>query len=414
MRVFWSKWGLCLLLFLATTLNYLDRQTMSLLAPAIQKEMNFGNEGLGWLFSIFYYSYTLSQFGVGFVLDRSNLRWAFGLAVLAWSLVTALTGLARGFAGLMVFRLLLGVMESANWPAAIRIVARVLPPSERTLGSGIFTSGTSVGALIAPGVILGISSALGWRSAFVALGLLGALWLGGWLFFTRRLELSAVWAHPVAEQSSSRSEPPGIYKDLFCNRQFWRVGAVAVLINPLLYFNVNWLPTCFVQQRGLAPGRQLGWVLTAIYLGLGLGYLACGAAVLRLARHAYSVRTARRIVFLSATALVALTAVVPFIPSLTGAVVALVVVNFGVGLWITVYLTMAQEVTRTHIPTAVGLLGGAGSLVGALAMWAVGKVTQKTASFSIPTGGVALAVVLGAIVGWAASRQTWGEQELAT
>jgi MFS transporter, ACS family, aldohexuronate transporter len=144
-----TKWKICLLLFLATTLNYLDRQTLSVLAPTLQKDIHLDNEALGWLFAVFYYTYTLSHFAVGPILDRTHLRWVFGIAVLAWSTVSMLTGLATGFVSLIVFRLLLGVMESANWPTAIRIVARTMPPSERALGNGIFTSGTSVGALIA-------------------------------------------------------------------------------------------------------------------------------------------------------------------------------------------------------------------------------------------------------------------------
>jgi MFS family permease len=172
MRGFWTKLGLCLLMFLATIFNYLNRQTLSILAPTLQPQMQMGNEALGWLFAGFYYSYTLFQFAVGPVLDRFNLRWCFALAVFAWSTVSGMTGLATGFAGLLVFRLLLGVMESANWPASLRIVARVFPPKERTLASGIFTSGTSVAALIAPGLILAILATSGWRWAFVA----GALW----------------------------------------------------------------------------------------------------------------------------------------------------------------------------------------------------------------------------------------------
>src|SRR5512132_490143 len=114
------KWRLCGLLFLATTLNYLDRQTMSILAPILQNEMHLDNEALGWLFAVFYYSYTFTQFAVGPLLDRLHLRWAFGAAVLLWSAVSALTGLASGFVSLMVFRLLLGITEASNWPAAIR------------------------------------------------------------------------------------------------------------------------------------------------------------------------------------------------------------------------------------------------------------------------------------------------------
>ena len=197
-------------------------------------------------FSVFYYSYTFSQFAVGMVLDRSNLRWMFGLAVITWSLVAALAGLATGFGLLLMFRLLLGVAESANWPGALRILARALPPGERALGSGIFTSGTSVGALIAPGLVLGISAALGWRWAFVAVGSLGLFWFAGWVVFTRHAEMAGIWRAPSAEGAKSQS---GITVALLRNAQFWRVWVVAILVNPCLYFNVNWLPTYFAQDR---------------------------------------------------------------------------------------------------------------------------------------------------------------------
>jgi len=107
-----KKWQLCVVLFLATTLNYLDRQTMSILAPSLQKELHLGNADLGWLFAVFYYAYTFAQMAVGPILDRSNLRWAFAWAVFLWSLVSVLTGLANGFVALLIFRLALGVVES--------------------------------------------------------------------------------------------------------------------------------------------------------------------------------------------------------------------------------------------------------------------------------------------------------------
>src|SRR5437764_5939813 len=160
-----KMWTLCWLLFGATTLNYLDRQTISILAPTIQKELGLDNEALGWLFSVFYYAYTFAMFVIGVVLDRTNLRWAFATAVLAWSVAAGLTSLAGGFASLLFFRLLLGIAESANWPAAMRMVARALPPEDRPLGNGIFTSGTSVGAVVAPSLILGISAVAGWLSS---------------------------------------------------------------------------------------------------------------------------------------------------------------------------------------------------------------------------------------------------------
>lgn len=400
---FWNKWGLCLFLLLATTLNYLDRQTLSILAPGLQKEMGFDNEALGWLFSVFYYTYTFAQFAVGFWLDRTHLRWAFALAVLAWSAVSSVTGLVTGFAGLLICRLLLGVMESPNWPAALRMVSRALPPEERALGNGIFTSGTSVGALIAPGLILGLATATSWRWAFVIVGALGLVWLAGWLAFTRQSGLSHIWTQPVPEQDRADNHLTAAVADLVHSRRFWTVWLVAILINPCLYFHLNWLPTYLTQEHGLSPGGDQAWVLTAIYVGLDAGYLSCGAAVLGLIKSGTSVRSARRVVFLAATVLVGLSAVIPSLGSVTEAVTVLVVVNFGIGLWIASYLTMAQEVTRTRVSTAAGLLGGSGSLAGAVLMWAVGKVTQQTGSFTLPLAWVAVAAVVAAVAGWAVS-----------
>src|SRR2546423_6270859 len=175
-----KKWQLCFVLFLATTLNYLDRQTMSIVAPAVQKEMHLDNEALGWLFAVFYYAYTFSQMAVGPVLDRLNLRWAFAAAVLLWSVVSVFTGLAGGFAALLIFRLMLGIVEAANWPAGLRLVARLLEPRERALGNGLFTSGTSVGALIDPGLIPAISANWGSRRASAFIGSLGTIRQSGW------------------------------------------------------------------------------------------------------------------------------------------------------------------------------------------------------------------------------------------
>jgi ACS family hexuronate transporter-like MFS transporter len=397
------RWIICILLFLATTLNYLDRQTMGILAPLMQRELGLDNESLGWLFAVFYYAYTLAQFGIGGWLDRANLRWAYGLAVVAWSAVAALTSLAVGFAGLIVFRLLLGIMESANWPAAIRIVARVLPPHERTLGNGLFTSGTSIGALIAPLMILGIAGRFGWRWAFVAVGSLGLVWFAAWLGATASEELSSVWVDP------GRASAPGgwsAYRQILSAAPFWRVFTVSILVNPCLYFNLNWLPSYFVQTHGLSAGPQLAWMLTAVYIGLDLGYLASGGAVLWLSRAGMRLHTARRLTFLAATALMCVSAAVPLMPRLEVAAIALIAVNFGAGVWISIFLTLAQEVATVHISTAFGLLGGSGSLAGALAMWAVGKITKQTGNFTIPLIAVAVAAILAAGAGLAAGEAT--------
>jgi ACS family hexuronate transporter-like MFS transporter len=307
------KWRLCLLLFLATTLNYLDRQTLSILAPILQKEMGLDNAALGWLFAVFY-AYMFSQIAAGPLLDRLHLRWVFGAAVLLWSVVSAATGLASGFVSLIVFRLLLGITEAANWPVAIRIVARTMEPRKRSLGNGIFTSGTSVGALVAPALILGIASAMGWRWAFILLGAAAAVWFIGWILSTRTPELRPVWQDAPGEPGAAGESVVRVVRQIVKSPRFVPVLVVSVLVNRYLYFSVNWLPTYFAQQRGLSPGGQLAWILTAIYLGLDLGNLLCGAGILALTRRGQPLLAARRIVLLGATAPLVACALVPLLP----------------------------------------------------------------------------------------------------
>ena len=397
-----SKWGLCLMLMGATTLIYLDRQAVGLLAPVIQEQLHIDNVGLGWVFSAFYYAYTLAQFSVGLLLDRWSLRWVYGGAILAWAAASTLTGLAQSFTGLILFRILLGMVESANWPGAMRIVARALPPEERPLGNGLFTSGTSVGALIAPAMILGVAALVGWRASFAVLGMLGLVWFGIWVRVTRGERFSHVWRAPTTDQAGRSGWTT--YRVLLSTPQFWRVFAITILVNPILYFFLNWLPTYYRQQHGITQGPTLARILMATFLGLDLGYLACGAAVLFLRRRGLSLRAARRSVMLTASSLLLGIGAVPLTSGFSIVVSLVVLAVFATGVWISMYLTLAQEVSSVSVSTAAGLLGGSGSLAGAFLMWAVGTATQATGSFSLPLYVAAAMAALAALAGWSASR----------
>jgi ACS family hexuronate transporter-like MFS transporter len=384
-----SRWVLCILLLAGTSINYLDRQTLSLMAPLMRDELGLDNERLGLLFSFFYYAYTLAQFALGGLIDRSHLRWAYGGAVLAWSMVGLLTSLSVGFWSMAAFRVLLGITEAPNWPGALRIVQRALPERERPLGNGIFTSGQSIGALTAPAIILTIATAAGWRAGFVAVGLIGALWFIVWAIFTRRPEFAPIWK-PAAGHGVAAG-----YAEVLRSPKFWCVIAITCTVNPTLYYNVNWLPTYFNQERGMAAGSsEMKWILTVIFLGLDLGYLAFGFAAMRLPRVA---------IFSAATLLVSLAALVPWADR-AQMVLLLVLSNFGIGMWMSMFLTLTQEVSKTAVSTAMGLLGGIGSLAGALLMWLVGLVTQRTHSFTGPFVAIAVAMCIAWTAGLVANR----------
>lgn len=378
------RWTLCGLLLFATTLNYLDRQTVSVLAERIQASLHIGNEALGWIFSAFYYAYTVAQLAVGRLLDRGRLRLLFGFAVLGWSLACALTGLARDFASLLLFRILLALMESFNWPGALQIVARVMPEKERALANGVFTSGTSIGALIAPGILLALANRFGWNLPFFAVGSLGLFWLALWIPLTRSRPLREVLNAPLQSQRAQSAVP-------WRSPRFRRAFCVTIFVNPALYFSLNWLPLFLSQQHAVHSSRQLAFVLTLAYLALDLGNIACGALLAVLPRRAV-VSVASSILLSSAFA--------ARVADLSWAVVLICAMNFALGVWISLYLTIAQEVDPKRISTVAGVLGASGSLAGALAMWAVGFVTQRTGSYSLPLAGVAVAGILAAVAAW--------------
>jgi cyanate permease len=233
-------------------------------------------------------------------------------------------------------------------------------------------------------------------------GLLGFFWAPVWLLVTRKRELSYVWV-PSRSKSTGLNGLLNMYRTFARSPQFWWVFVVSITVNPAFYFSMNWLPTYFVQARHLVPGAKLGGMLTFIYFALDVGNVGGGACTLWLAKR-YSVETARRIVFISATLLVGMCAFVPFVATPWAAVAALVAVNMGLGTWSSMYLTMAQEVSSTYVSSAAGTLSAFGSLFGAFAMWAVGRLTNSAGDFTIPMMSLTIAIVFAAIAGWASSK----------
>jgi ACS family hexuronate transporter-like MFS transporter len=390
------SWTLCGFLFVATTLNYLDRQTVSILAPSIQREMQLDNEALGWLFAGFYYAYTLAQFVIGAALDRGNVRLIYGLAVGAWSLVAGLTGLARTFAMLFLFRVLLGLTEAANWPGAMRMVALHFPQNQRTLANGVFTSGTSVAAVIAPSLILGIAAVSGWRPAFGIVGSLGLLWLAGWIVFSRKLPVSSCDARPSRNSG---------YASALSNRRFWPVFVITICVNPALYFFLNWLPTYLAQRLGIASSSRMAGMLTIAYLALDLGNVGAGAIIYAALGLGVTMPNARRLVVCTGSLLSVSALFIPAAHNPQAAIALISCVTFALGLWVSMYLTFAQDVDSANVSTIAGLLGGSGALAGAFAMWGVGRVSARTGSFAIPLAGITAVLLVALIAAWVVTNQ---------
>ncbi len=379
-----KRWTLCGLLLLATIINYLDRQTISVSASRIADEFRLTDGHLGLLFSGFLFAYGIGQVVLGPVLDRMGTVRAYALAVAMWSLSGAASGIATGFGFLLVTRLALGVCESPNWPLALRAVARAFPPAQRVLATGIFQSGTSIGALIAPPIIIYLANAHGWRASFIVIGAVGLVWVAVWLLWFR-FQPEFKIDQPSAVENTTVSpavEGPATLADIVRSRAFWGLALATSFLNPLQYFYTTWIPRYFDKYAGVGFGAELAHRLIVVYLALDIGLWTGGGLVAWLARR-WEVRKARLLVTAIGAACMMTVPLIAFTRNLEVITGLISLATFGLGWFMGNYLTFSAEVSRKRTSTAVGLLGGIGSLAGAGFMLLVGGSIERSGSFSL-------------------------------
>jgi ACS family hexuronate transporter-like MFS transporter len=208
-------WGLCWLMFASTVLNYMDRQTVSLLREPICQAFGItADVDFGWVLAAFYLTYALFQVPAGYLVDRWDLRWSYAAAVAWWSLAAMATAVVPSLGLLIVCRALLGVGESFNWPCALRVTARILPPSDRSLGNGIFNSGAALGAVVTPTAVTLLTWAFGWQASFAVIGSVGFLWVAAWLILVRGEYRRLLAARPAHKETLPLDElEPGAAPD---------------------------------------------------------------------------------------------------------------------------------------------------------------------------------------------------------
>src|SRR6185436_11774122 len=177
------RWWIVGLVFLATLINYIDRLTISVLAPIITKDLGLTNTQFGGILTWFLFAYTISQGLSGKLYDRIGTRLGFVCSIILWSLAAMAHAFARGLNSLSIFRFVLGLGEAGNWPGAAKTVAEWFPIRERAFGMAIFNSGAAIGSVVAPPLIVWLSLSYGWQTTFIVTGSLGFAWLGLWLLF---------------------------------------------------------------------------------------------------------------------------------------------------------------------------------------------------------------------------------------
>ena len=281
-----ARWVMIGFAFAATVINYLDRQTLSVVAPALREEFKMSNEAYGYVLSAFMLAYTVSNGFSGPLLDRLGTRIGYALCMAWWSTAGILHAFATGPWSLAGCRFSLGIGEAGNWPAGVKVVSEWFPAHERALAAGIFNSGAAIGAIIAPPLATWLVLQFNWQTAFVVVGLSGYAWLGAWWCFYR--------APPDAraEMVAHQGAPWRLLRTRFLSM----LTLSKVFLDPVWYFYIFWFPQYLRSVHGfdLAKIGMTAWIP---FVTADLGNLVGGWLTGRLIRAGMNSSTARKRVF---------------------------------------------------------------------------------------------------------------------
>jgi len=280
-----TKWLVLGMAFLATVINYLDRQTLSVMAPLLLEKFHISAETYSDIIFAFMLAYTLMNGVAGRLLDRVGSKAGYALTIAWWSAAEILHALSRGALSLGVFRFLLGFGEAGNYPAGVKLIAEWFPAEQRSLASGIFNSGAAIGAILAPPLLAWIVLSAGWRTAFVVIGLLGFVWLAVWIVFYRE---------PQAVMEEAKGVP---LKSLLRSRFLWQFTLSKVFSDPVWYFYTFWFPQYLKAVHGFSL-RQIGETAWIPFFTATIGNFAGGAVFSGLLFLVGEVATTRRIAVL--------------------------------------------------------------------------------------------------------------------
>jgi MFS transporter, ACS family, hexuronate transporter len=375
------RWYIAILLCSSSILNYLDRQTLSVLAKTIQDEMNFTSQEYSYITSSFLVSYMVMYAVSGRLIDYLGTRRGFAIFHAGWSVATMLHALARSVFQFSIFRFILGAAQPANFPGGVKAVSEWFPMRERALAVGIFNSGTAIGSALAVPVVSFVALTWGWREAFVIVGALGFIWVTVWLLI---YQLPAV--HPwlrasereLIEASHAEEQPPSKVstKTLLSMKETWGCIAARFLTDPISYFLAFWIPQYLQQERGfsLADLGRYGWIP---YVALAVGNIVSGAAPRLLVARGWSLNRARKTTMLVVSLMMPVFALaITQVQSASLALALIAGLMFGHAAWGNI--TLPAEVFPRHV---VGSVSGFGGALGGIA----GVITQLTIGWVVVT-----------------------------
>jgi ACS family hexuronate transporter-like MFS transporter len=369
------RWTICALLFAATTINYVDRQVLGILAPTLQRELHWTEADYGDIVSWFSLAYALGFLAAGRAMDWIGVRRGLAGAVVAWSAAAIGHAFATTAAGFSFARATLGLSESAIFPASIKAIAEWFPQRERALATGIFNAGTNMGAIITPLLVPWIALRWGWQWAFVGTGALGLLWLLLWIPLYRN-------APHDRDASVANAKVPWV--SLFGHRQTWAFIVGKLMADPVWWFYLYWLPKFLDAKYGVKLA-QVAAPIIVVYLIADVGSVGGGWTSSALIKRGWSVNRARKTTMLAMALLIVPTALVSRAPSMWAAVLIVGVAAAAHQAWSANVYTLASDMFPSFaVGSVVGIGAFAGAMGGVLFQRITGRVLQANGSDYAP------------------------------
>ena len=392
MKIKGMRWWIIVLLFLAAVLNYIDRQTLSALAPTIQADLDMDDQAYANVINIFLIAYTIAYLISGRVADKIGTRASLFFFVAWWSIFNMLTAASRGVTSLSFYRFGLGLGEAGIWPAASKAVSEWFPAKERALAIGLYTMGATVGATIAPYIVIPLATynyaevvpniaaslgqGAGWRIAFILTGLAGLLWLIPWIMVYRRPEKSKLittdelamlqTASSAEDASSTETANAWSWKQVLSFRGTWLLLLARLITDPVWYFYQFWFPKYLSADRNLSQeDLKITWV---IYAAAGVGSLLGGIISGQIVKKGVMPVASRMWVMLFCALLMPLS---PFIASATGLNASLTLTVFTVIAalaWLINISSLIVDIVPKHSLGTVFSVVAAGSTLGGIVM----------------------------------------------
>lgn len=361
------RWGICALLFFATTINYVDRSVLGILAPELRTEIGWTDSQYGQISAAFTLAYAIGFLFAGWFIDRIGTRIGYTTYLVGWSFAAAGHALAATPFGFAVARFMLGLGESGNFPAAIKTVAEWFPQRERALAVGIFNAGSNVGVVVAPLVVPWLTLAFSWQAAFVVTGLAGLVWVLFWWPLYRK-----PGEHPrlePAELAHIESDPPepafrASWIRLLEHRQTWAFAVGKFLTDSVWWFYLFWFPLFMADTFGFNL-RTIGLPLIVVYLLADVGSVAGGWASSSLLKRHWTPNAARKTTMLACAILILPVSMAPHVVNPWVAVILIGIATAShQGFSANLFTLTSDMFPKATVASVVGLGGFAGAMGG--------------------------------------------------